>query len=55
MVFAQLCLNQHSVVINFLSGITISGRNGLDIVLSAWLANHADFQGLYNQKVRYET
>ncbi|KAG0356145.1 hypothetical protein BG005_004912 [Podila minutissima] len=51
MVFAQLCLNQHSVVINFLSGITISGRNGLDIVLSAWLANHADFQGLYNQKV----
>lgn len=54
MVFAQLCLNQHPVIINFLSGITINGRNGLDIVLSAWLANHADFQGLYNQKVRYE-
>ncbi|KAG0261216.1 hypothetical protein BG011_001257 [Mortierella polycephala] len=51
MVFAQLCLNQHEVVINFLAGLTINGRNGLDIVLSAWLANHADFQGLYNQKV----
>ncbi|KAG0347825.1 hypothetical protein BG004_006848 [Podila humilis] len=51
MVFAQLCVNQHTVVIDFLSGITINGRNGLDIVLAAWLANHADFQGLYNQKV----
>src|SRR5690554_1757409 len=51
MVFAQLCLNQREVVINFLAGLTINGRNGLDIVLSAWLANHADFQGLYKQKV----
>ncbi|GJJ78574.1 importin-9 [Entomortierella parvispora] len=51
MVFAHLCLNQHEVVINFLSGINIQGRNGLDIVLSAWLANHADFTGIYNQKV----
>ncbi|KAF9571457.1 hypothetical protein EC968_000488 [Mortierella alpina] len=51
MVFAQLCINQHEVVINFLSGLNINGRNGLDIVLSAWLANHADFMGLYSQKV----
>ncbi|KAF9083483.1 hypothetical protein BGX23_011399 [Mortierella sp. AD031] len=51
MVFAQLCLTQHEVVINFLSGLNINGRNGLDIVLAAWLANHTDFQGLYNQKV----
>jgi len=52
MVFAQLCLNQHEVVINFLSGLNINGRNGLDIVMSAWLGNHADFTGVYNQKVR---
>ena len=51
MVFSQLCLTQHEVVINFLSGVNINGRSGLDIVLAAWLANHADFQGLYNQKV----
>ncbi|KAF9581008.1 hypothetical protein BGW38_002133, partial [Lunasporangiospora selenospora] len=51
MVFAQLCLNQHDVVIGFLHGININGRNGLEILMSAWLANHADFQGLYNQKV----
>ncbi|KAG0350437.1 hypothetical protein BGZ54_003828 [Gamsiella multidivaricata] len=51
MVFAQLCLSQHEVVINFLSGLNVNGRNGLEIVMSAWLANHADFTGLYNQKV----
>ncbi|KAF9426444.1 hypothetical protein BGZ94_006510 [Podila epigama] len=51
MVFAQLCLNQHEIVVNFLSGITINGRSGLDIVLSSWMANHADIQGMYNQKV----
>ncbi|KAG0255861.1 hypothetical protein DFQ27_006018 [Actinomortierella ambigua] len=51
MVFAHLCLNQHEVVLNFLSGLTIQGRNGLEIVLAAWLENHTDIQGLYNQKV----
>ncbi|KAG0235968.1 hypothetical protein BGW42_004423 [Actinomortierella wolfii] len=51
MVFAHLCLNQHEVVLNFLSGLNIQGRNGLEIVLAAWLENHADIQGLYNQKV----
>ncbi|KAG0243915.1 armadillo-type protein [Mortierella sp. GBAus27b] len=51
MVFAQLCLNQHEVVINFLSGLNVNGRNGLTIVMGAWLANHADFTGVYNQKV----
>ncbi|KAI1321026.1 hypothetical protein EDD11_008607 [Mortierella claussenii] len=51
MVFAQLCLNQHEVVINFLSGLNVNGRNGLQIVMAAWLDNHADFTGLYNQKV----
>ncbi|KAF9431329.1 hypothetical protein BGZ76_000457 [Entomortierella beljakovae] len=51
MVFAQLCLNQHEVVINFLSGLNVNGRNGLDIVMAAWLGNHTDFTGLYNQKV----
>lgn len=51
MVFAQLCLTQHEVVINFLTSVDVNGRNGLVIVLSAWLANHTDFQGLYNQKV----
>ncbi|KAF8937564.1 armadillo-type protein [Dissophora ornata] len=51
MVFAQLCINQHETAINFLSEININQRNGLDIVLTAWLSNHMDFQGLYNQKV----
>ncbi|KAF9211537.1 hypothetical protein BGZ59_007935 [Podila verticillata] len=51
MVFAQLCLNQHEVVINFLSGVTINGRNGLDIVLTSWTTYHSDFQGQYQQKV----
>ncbi|KAI1299168.1 hypothetical protein EDD11_006488 [Mortierella claussenii] len=51
MVFVQLSLMQHETVINFLSGIDINGRNGLDIVLTSWVSNHADFQGLYHQKV----
>ncbi|KAG0092221.1 hypothetical protein BGZ93_003846 [Podila epicladia] len=51
MVFAQLCLNQHEVVINFLSGVTINDRNGLDIVLTSWTTYHSDFQGQYQQKV----
>ncbi|KAG0250956.1 hypothetical protein BG011_007955 [Mortierella polycephala] len=51
MVFAHLCLKQHETVINFLSGVNVHGRSGLNIVLTAWLANHADFQGLYHQKV----
>ncbi|KAG0276851.1 hypothetical protein BGZ95_006953 [Linnemannia exigua] len=51
MVFAQLCLNQHETVINFLDTVDVRGQNGLQIVLTAWLLNHADFQGLYYQKV----
>lgn len=53
MVFAHLCLNQHETVINFLDTVDVRGQNGLQIVLTAWLLNHADFQGLYHQKVRY--
>ncbi|KAF9145048.1 hypothetical protein BG015_012018 [Linnemannia schmuckeri] len=51
MVFAQLCLNQHEIVVNFLDTVDVRGKNGLQIVLTAWLLNHADFQGLYHQKV----
>ncbi|KAG0068374.1 hypothetical protein BGZ89_004825 [Linnemannia elongata] len=51
MVFAHLCLNQHETVINFLDTVDVRGQNGLQIVLTAWLLNHADFQGLYHQKV----
>ncbi|KAG0316561.1 hypothetical protein BGZ99_006830 [Dissophora globulifera] len=50
-VFAQLCLDQHGVVVDFLSGINVNGRSGLDIVLTTWLSNHTDFQGLYHQKL----
>lgn len=53
MVFAQLCLNQHETVINFLDAVDVRGQNGLHIVLTAWLLNHADFQGLYHQKMRH--
>ncbi|KAG0046042.1 hypothetical protein BGZ83_008754 [Gryganskiella cystojenkinii] len=42
---------QYEIVINFLSGLTIHGRSGLEVVLSSWLVNHSDFQGLYSQKV----
>ncbi|KAG0321166.1 Importin 9 [Linnemannia gamsii] len=38
-------------VINFLDTVDVRGQNGLHIVLTAWLLNHADFQGLYHQKV----
>ncbi|KAG0294306.1 hypothetical protein BGZ98_001817 [Dissophora globulifera] len=50
--FIQLCLDQHGVVVDFLSGINVNGRSGLDIVLTTWLSNHTDFQGLYHQKLR---
>lgn len=53
MVFAHLCINQHDTVINFLDSVDVRGQNGLQIVLTVWLLNHADFQGLYHQKVRY--
>ncbi|KAF9931149.1 hypothetical protein FBU30_010685 [Linnemannia zychae] len=51
LVFAQLCLNQHETVINFLQAVDVQGQNGLQIVMTTWLLNHADFQGLYYQKI----
>ncbi|KAG0343942.1 hypothetical protein BG004_004876 [Podila humilis] len=51
LVFANLCLNQHEDVVDFLSGVTIHGRNGLEIVLTSWTTYHSDFQGQYQQKL----
>lgn len=45
LVFARLVLKQASDVINFLGGLTIGDRNGLDVVMSSWLANTTYFTG----------
>ncbi|KAF9910763.1 hypothetical protein BX616_010777 [Lobosporangium transversale] len=51
MVFAYLFLDQQGAQIDFLSAMTIDGRTGLDVVLTSWLLNHVDFQGVYYQKL----
>ncbi|CAG8579273.1 16087_t:CDS:10, partial [Dentiscutata heterogama] len=51
MIFAYLTLDQKSTVINFMSESVINGKNGLDILLNAWLENHDSFQGHHNIKI----
>lgn len=45
LVFARLVLKQASDVVNFLGGLVIGDRNGLDVVMSSWLANTTYFTG----------
>ncbi|KAJ3299143.1 hypothetical protein HK104_009937 [Borealophlyctis nickersoniae] len=52
MVFAHLIQTQMETVINFLTGITINGKDGLSILLNAWCEHFGDFQGFYSIKVR---
>lgn len=45
LVFARLSLVGAQDVIHFLSGIEITGQNGLQVVLSKWLENSISFAG----------
>lgn len=50
-VFAQLLQTHMDTVIEFLSGLTIHGKNGLSIFVNAWCENFEYFQGYYTLKV----
>ncbi|KAF8241684.1 ARM repeat-containing protein [Wilcoxina mikolae CBS 423.85] len=48
LVFARLVLKQANDVVNFLAGLILGDRNGLEVVLTSWLANTSYFSG-YNE------
>ncbi|KAI9028536.1 armadillo-type protein [Hyaloraphidium curvatum] len=50
-VFLQLLQTQAETVVSFLSGLTINGKNGLEIFLRAWCENYQYFQGYYVLKL----
>ncbi|KAI5813349.1 armadillo-type protein [Pyronema omphalodes] len=45
LVFARLVLKQANDVVNFLAGLMLGNRNGLEVVMSSWLANTSYFSG----------
>src|SRR5690606_18495442 len=45
LVFARLVLKQAKDVVDFLSSLNIDGRNGLEVVIAAWLAHTTIFSG----------
>jgi len=45
LVFARLVLKQANDVVNFLAGLILGDRNGLEVVLTSWLANTSYFSG----------
>lgn len=47
LVFARLVLKQAKDVVDFLGGLTISDRNGLEVVMSSWLSNSPYFAGYH--------
>jgi hypothetical protein len=51
-VFLQLLQSQAETVISFLTGVTINGKNGLEIFLRSWCENYQDFQGYYILKLK---
>lgn len=53
LVFARLCLNAASDVVEFLGQIDIGGHNGLQIVLSKWLENSINFTGYDEIRQKY--
>nr|POE72430.1 importin subunit beta-5 [Quercus suber] len=45
LVFARLSLNAPDDVVTFLAQINVSGKRGLDVVISKWLENSINFAG----------
>jgi len=45
LVFARLVLKQPKDVVDFLAGLMLGDRNGLDVVMTSWLANTCYFSG----------
>jgi hypothetical protein len=45
LVFARLVLKQAKDVVDFLGGMTLGDHNGLEVVMSSWLANAGFFAG----------
>lgn len=45
LVFARLVLKQPKDVVDFLAGLTVGDHNGLEIVITSWLANTCYFSG----------
>jgi len=45
LVFARLVLKQPKDVVDFLAGLTVGDHNGLEIVMTSWLANTCYFSG----------
>ncbi|KAG1180299.1 hypothetical protein G6F70_000463 [Rhizopus microsporus] len=51
MVFAHLIISQQETVFNYLCNIQISGKSGLEILMTTWCDNYDSFSGYYTLKV----
>lgn len=51
-VFLQLLQSQADTVLSFLGGLTINGKNGLEIFIRSWCENYQYFQGYYILKLK---
>jgi hypothetical protein len=53
LVFARLSLHNASAVVDFLAGLDIDGKSGLQMVLATWLENSINFAGYDEVKQKY--
>ncbi|KAG1592125.1 hypothetical protein G6F48_002850 [Rhizopus delemar] len=51
MIFAHLIISQQETVFNYLCNIEISGKSGLEILMTTWCDNYDSFSGYYTLKV----
>ncbi|KAI8821647.1 armadillo-type protein [Fimicolochytrium jonesii] len=51
LVFANLFIQQTAGTLDFLSSVNVSGKSGLEIVLTAWAEQFTDFQGFLTIKL----
>ncbi|KXS21609.1 ARM repeat-containing protein [Gonapodya prolifera JEL478] len=50
-VFLHLLQKNQSQLVNFLAGLDVNGRNGLELFVSLWCENYMFFQGFYTLKL----
>ncbi|KAG1471470.1 hypothetical protein G6F56_002098 [Rhizopus delemar] len=51
MIFAHLVISQQETVFNYLCNTEISGKSGLEILMTTWCDNYDSFSGYYTLKV----
>ena len=54
LVFARLSLTNAAEVVEFLAGLDIEGKSGLQVVLAKWLENSINFAGYDEIRQKYD-